>query len=60
MSANVILLRRPRTSEWLETLARRPFALHREILLELAEHFRAIEALDDDLDGQLELRERAA
>ena len=58
MSENVVPLRRQRTSEWLEALARRPFALHREILLELAERFRAIEALEEE-DLQLELREAA-
>jgi hypothetical protein len=37
-------------SEQLEALARRPFALHREILLDLAERFRAIEAMEDGSD----------
>lgn len=36
------------TSEWLEALARKPFAYNREFLLNLAERFRAIEALGDD------------
>jgi hypothetical protein len=46
---------RTKTSERLEALARKPFALHREILLELAERFRAIEAIEDEHD----LREAA-
>jgi hypothetical protein len=54
--SNVVPIRPQKTSEWLEALARRPFALHRDILLELAERFRAIEAVQDDHD-QLELRE---
>jgi hypothetical protein len=53
---NVIPLRPRPLSEQLEALARRPFALHREILLDLAERFRAIEAVQDEHD-QLELRE---
>jgi hypothetical protein len=36
-----------RTSDQREALARKPFALHRDILLDLAERFRAIEALED-------------
>ena len=47
------------TSEWLEAEARRPFARNREILLQLAEHFRAIEAIED-AERQLELEEEAA
>jgi hypothetical protein len=43
---NVIPLRRQKTSEWLEALARKPFAYNRELLLHLAERCRAIEALD--------------
>jgi hypothetical protein len=38
--------------------ARTPFAFNREILLDLAERFRKIEALEDEHD-QLELREAA-
>jgi hypothetical protein len=53
---NVVPLRPQRTSEWLEALARKPFAFNREILLDLAERFRKIEALEDEHD-QLELRE---
>jgi hypothetical protein len=55
---NVVPLRRSSTSEWLEALARKPFALHREILLDLAERFRKIEALEDDRP-QLEIEEAA-
>lgn len=36
------------TSEWLEHLARRPFAYNRELLLELAACVRAMEALQAD------------
>jgi hypothetical protein len=57
-SCDVVPLRPQKTSEWLEALARRPFALHREILLELVERFRAIEALEDDRP-QLEIEEAA-
>ena len=57
---SVVPLRPQRTSDWLEALARRPFALHREILLELAERFRAIEAIEDDDSLQLDLEERGA
>ena len=56
---NVVDLRPQRTSERLEALARRPLYPHREILLDLAERFRAIEAIEDAGDGQLELREAA-
>jgi hypothetical protein len=55
---NVVQLRPQRTSDWLEALARRPFAPHREILLDLAERFRAIEAIEDN-DDQLEIGEAA-
>jgi hypothetical protein len=59
MSAeNVVPIRARKTSDWLEELARRPFALHRELLLELAERFRAIEAVQDEHD-QLEIRDAA-
>jgi hypothetical protein len=34
------------TSEWLEALARKPFAYNRELLLDLAERFRAMEAMN--------------
>jgi hypothetical protein len=57
-SRDVVALRPQRTSEWLEALARRPWAYNREVLLELAERFRAIEAIEDEHD-QLELREAA-
>jgi hypothetical protein len=55
---------RPRTSSWLEELARRPWAYNRPILLELAERVRAIEALQDHLgihahEDQLDLGEAA-
>jgi hypothetical protein len=55
---NVVQLRPQRTSERLEALARRPFALHRELLLHLAERFRAIEAVQDERD-RLDLRDSA-
>jgi hypothetical protein len=62
----VIPIRRQRTSEWLETLARKPWAYNRESLLELVERFRAIEALEDhdrararDGRDQLDLGEAA-
>jgi hypothetical protein len=52
-----------KTSEWLEALARKPYALHRELLLHLAARVRAIEALQvplhDDEEDQRELREAA-
>jgi hypothetical protein len=44
MSGNVIPLRPQRTSEWLEALARRPWAYNRSLLPELAERIRRIEA----------------
>jgi hypothetical protein len=60
---NVITLRRQKTSEWLEQLARKPFAPNRDILLHLAERVRAIEALDhhrdEDRHDQLDLRDAA-
>jgi len=62
MRGNVIPLRPQRTSEQLESLARKPYALHREILLDLADRFRAIEALEQlhrDEDDRLELGEAA-
>jgi hypothetical protein len=59
---NVISIRTRPLSEQLEALARKPFALHREILLDLAERFRWIEALEDHghaHDHQLEFGEAA-
>jgi hypothetical protein len=56
--SNVVPIRKERTSEWLEALARKPFARNREILLDLAERLRAIEAvLEDEHDhhNQLDL-----
>jgi hypothetical protein len=38
-----------KTSEWLEARARKPYAPNRNILLELAARFRAIEALEHHL-----------
>jgi hypothetical protein len=57
---NVIPIRRQTTSGWLEALARKPFAYNREILLDLSERFRAIEAVGREEDhDQLELGEAA-
>jgi hypothetical protein len=55
---NVVQLHPQRTSDWLEALARQPFALHRELLLDLAERVRAIEAVQDE-HVQVEPREAA-
>jgi hypothetical protein len=57
MTHNVITLRPRPLSEQLEALARRPFAYNRDILLELAERFRAIESIE--IDDQLEIGEAA-
>jgi hypothetical protein len=57
MTHNVITLRPRPLSEQLEALARRPFAYNRDILLELAERFRAIESIE--IDDQLEMGEAA-
>jgi hypothetical protein len=59
MTGNVIPLRPRPLSEQLEALARRPFAYNREILLDLAERFRAIEALENGSDDHLDLGETA-
>jgi hypothetical protein len=59
MSGNLIPVRRQRTSEWLEALARKPWAYNRPLLLDLAERIRRIEAIDD-ADEQLELESEAA
>jgi hypothetical protein len=57
---DVIPIRPQRTSEWLEALARRPWAYNRELLLDLADRFRAIEALrDHGRADDLDLREAA-
>jgi hypothetical protein len=53
-----------KTSEWLDALARKPFTPNRELLLDLAERFRAIEAVQDHdharaCDGRLDLGEAA-
>ena len=58
MSGNVIPLRRHQTSEWLEAIARRPWAYNRSLLLDLAERIRRIEAIDDP-DEQLTLESEA-
>ena len=58
-SDNVIPIHPPRTSERLEALARRPFAHNREILFDLAERFRAIEAIEIESDDQLEIEDAA-
>jgi hypothetical protein len=59
MSGNVIPLHPQRTSEWLEALARRPWAYNRPLLLDLAERFRAIEAIEIGSGDQLEIEEAA-
>jgi hypothetical protein len=58
MADNVVPIRPQRTSEQLEALARRPSAYNREVLLELAERCRAIEAVQEQPD-QLDLGEGA-